>query len=341
MKPEAADLILVDRLRAQIAKCKSVPDLLDLRDKAEAIRMYQRQHSARHQAQNRAAEAKLWIERRLGEVLGEMPDKGTHGGDRKSSPTMGLEELGLTKNESSRYQQIASIPLDQFSAYIGESKDLGNRELTQAGALKLARKLRAGEEVGSSEVIHEDRTARLEDFVESGVKFGCIYADPPWAYGNQATRASTDNHYPTMSVADISAIPVSELVDDSAHLHLWTTNAFLFEAKSVMESWGFEYKSAMVWVKPQMGIGNYWRVSHEFLLLGIRGRAPFPDGCRNIRSWIEAKRTEHSKKPEAFRDLIERVSPGPYLEMFGRSIVPGWSSFGNQIDIPTNNAEAA
>lgn len=104
-------------------------------------------------------------------------------------------------------------------------------------------------------------------------RFGIIYADPPWQYGNQSTRASTDNHYDTMSVDDICEMPVADHVADNAHLHLWTTNAFLFDAKRVMDAWGFEYRSVFVWVKPQMGIGNYWRVSHEFLLLGIRGNA--------------------------------------------------------------------
>jgi N6-adenosine-specific RNA methylase IME4 len=170
----------------------------------------------------------------------------------------------------------------------------------------------------------------LQSLVDEGQKFGCVYADPPWQYGNQATRAATDNHYPTMAVDDICALPVAELAGDNAHLHLWTTNAFLFDAKRVMEAWGFEYKSVMVWVKPQMGIGNYWRVSHEFLLLGIRGSAPFGD--RGIKSWLEADRTRHSAKPQEFRSLIERVSTGPFLEMFAREPVKGWTVWGNQID---------
>src|SRR5690606_24138432 len=113
----------------------------------------------------------------------------------------------------------------------------------------------------------------LRQLIVAGKKFGCIYADPAWQYGNQATRAATDNHYVTMSVDAICAMPVAEVAADDAHLHLWTTNAFLFDAKRVMEAWGFEYRSCLVWVKLQMGIGNYWRVSHEFLLLGIRGNA--------------------------------------------------------------------
>jgi N6-adenosine-specific RNA methylase IME4 len=161
-------------------------------------------------------------------------------------------------------------------------------------------------------------------------KFGTIYADPPWQYGNQGTRASTGNHYNTMTLDDICSMPVESLAADDAHLHLWTTNAFLFDAKRVMDAWGFEYRSVFVWVKPQMGIGNYWRVSHEFLLLGIRGNAKrFNE--HNHMSWAQIDRSKHSAKPEQIRRTIEKVSNGPYLELFGRNQVHGWTVFGNQV----------
>jgi N6-adenosine-specific RNA methylase IME4 len=179
-----------------------------------------------------------------------------------------------------------------------------------------------------SSVIEHGTTSSLESLF--GSKFGTIYADPPWQYGNQATRASTDNHYETMTVDALCEMPVREIVSDDAHLHLWTTNAFLFEAKRVMDAWGFEYRSVFVWVKPQMGIGNYWRVSHEFMLLGIRGKAKsFKE--RNHMSWKSFNRGKHSAKPDEVRQVIEKVSPGPFLEMFGRKPVEGWTVFGNQI----------
>jgi N6-adenosine-specific RNA methylase IME4 len=169
----------------------------------------------------------------------------------------------------------------------------------------------------------------LQAIINSGQTFNTVYADPPWNYGNQATRASTGNHYQTMTPESIAGLPIPNIAADNAHLHLWTTNGFLFEAKSIMEAWGFTYKSCMVWVKPQMGIGNYWRVSHEFLLFGLRGKSPFLN--RGFKSWIEAKRSKHSKKPEVFRQAIEKVSPGPYIELFGRNTVPGWTVWGNEI----------
>lgn len=160
--------------------------------------------------------------------------------------------------------------------------------------------------------------------------FGCIYADPPWQYGNQGTRAATDNHYSTMTIADLCAMPVDELAADDAHLHLWTTNAFIRESFDIIEAWGFEYRSMFIWAKPQMGIGNYWRVSHEIMLLGIRGKAKsFND--HSMKSWVEADRGKHSAKPDCVRHMVERASTGPYLELFGRKLVEGWTVFGNQI----------
>jgi hypothetical protein len=122
------------------------------------------------------------------------------------------------------------------------------RELTSAAALKLARQLASQKPTSPS----YDRGSEVEGVVANlealvGVAtYRCIYVDPPWPYGNQATRASTDNHYQTMSVDDIASLPVAELAATQTHLHLWTTNGFLREAIELIEFWGFEYKSVLV-----------------------------------------------------------------------------------------------
>ncbi|MCA9201250.1 MAG: hypothetical protein KDA87_27100, partial [Planctomycetales bacterium] len=85
------------------------------------------------------------------------------------------------------------------------------------------------------------------------------------SYDNKAARGAADKHYATMSLEEICRLPVTQLVTENAHLHLWTTNGFLREAFDVIEAWGFDFKSCLVWIKPQLGMGNYWRVSHEFL----------------------------------------------------------------------------
>lgn len=171
----------------------------------------------------------------------------------------------------------------------------------------------------------------LNELIDAGCSYPTIYADPPWAYTNTASRAAAENHYATMALHEIASLPIRLLAAENAHLHIWTTNGFLREAFEVIEVWGFEYKSCMVWVKDEIGMGNYWRVSHEYLLLGVRGSLTFAD--RSLRSWVQAKRTIHSRKPATVRTLLERASPGPYLELFGREHFPNsdWTVFGNQI----------
>ena len=175
-------------------------------------------------------------------------------------------------------------------------------------------------------------TCTVEDLnilIRAGSRFRTIYVDPPWQYGNQSTRAATDRHYDTMSIEELHALPVASLADENAHLHLWTTNGFLREAIDLMPVWGFEFKSCFVWTKPSMGIGNYWRVSHEFLLFGLRGTLPF--GSRSLMSWATLDRGRHSAKPEAVRQMVEQASPAPRLELFGRRPADGWTVWGNEI----------
>lgn len=173
-------------------------------------------------------------------------------------------------------------------------------------------------------------TRNLDALARRGLRFGTVYADPPWAYQNTAARGAAEDHYRTMTLDDICGLPVGPLLAPKAHLHLWTTTAFLEDAFRVVRAWGFTYKSCFVWAKPLLGCGNYWRLAHEFLLLGVRGRTPFRD--RSERSWRELPRGRHSGKPERLRAVIERVSPGPYLELFGRKPADGWVVFGDTIE---------
>lgn len=322
-----------------LAECKSFDEAKHYHDLAEAARQYAKVSGLGLEAQNHATEIKLRAERRMGEMLRE---SGIHPGQPKKNGNHAgtilfpsLREIDVTKRQSSQWQTIATLPKDQFETYIEDTRSRG-QELTSIGALRLVRQQqkvadiqkRQGHTAALFDANQGDFYTTLDPLLADGQTFGCLYADPPWAYSNQATRASTHNHYSTMSVDEICALPIGELAARESHLHLWTTNAFLFECPRIFAAWGFEFKSSFVWVKPQMGIGNYWRNSHELLLLGIRG------GLRGqhhgLQSWLEAPRGEHSRKPERIRDLIEQLSPGPYLELFGRSRTPGWSVWGNE-----------
>lgn len=318
----------ISEARRLLASTTDLSEVKAIRDKAEAVRKYRQVSGESMKAQNHAAEIRLMAERRAGELLTVM-EKSQGGRPTKTSSTVSvvsLADMGVSHKQSSRWQTLARVPEHLFAARI-EELQAAEKEVTTKEFLKMAVRQPATTEKQSVEQ-PQGVVASLDEL--SGQKFGTIYADPPWQYGNQATRASTDNHYDTMTVANIAAMPVASLVADDAHLHLWTTNGFLFEAKEIIEAWGFTYKSCFVWVKTQMGIGNYWRVSHEFLLLGVRGSAPF--AAKDEKSWGEYRRGKHSAKPEEIRHSIERCSPGPRLEIFGRSPVEGWMVMGNQVE---------
>ena len=251
--------------------------------------------------------------------------------DRSRSGTgpIHLRDLDITKSESSRVQQIARLPQSTFDRHIKQEVAAG-RGPTQAGLLRLAKQHEVAKSVNGKSQASAGFVRTLAKLVRQGKSYSTIYADPPWPYANQGTRAATGNHYPALTLDQIRAEPVASVAAEKAHLHLWTTTSFLAEALSVIEAWGFTYKSMFVWVKPTLGIGNYWRIAHELLLLGVKGNLPFED--KGQRSWLEHGRTGHSRKPDAVRELVEKVSPGPYLEMYGRRrpTSPAWTVYGNQ-----------
>jgi N6-adenosine-specific RNA methylase IME4 len=174
--------------------------------------------------------------------------------------------------------------------------------------------------------------ARVDDLrhlIFEGERFATIYVDPPWKYGNQATRNCTDRQYRTMTLDEIAALPIPHLAEDNAHLWVWTTVAFHRDTYALLEHWGLTFKSEFVWVKPQMGMGNYLRLSHEYLMLGIRGKLPVAN--HSTLSWASYDRSRHSAKPPQVRAMVESLSPGPRLELFARELVPGWTVYGDQV----------
>ena len=158
--------------------------------------------------------------------------------------------------------------------------------------------------------------------------FATILVDPPWPL------QSGEKHYRTMSLARITALPVGALAARDAHLWLWTTNALLPKAYEVAEAWGFTVRSPLTWVKFRLGLGGRYQLRNatEQLLFCTRGRAPL--GSRSQPTWFNAPVQEHSRKPAEQFAIIERVSPGPYLELFARrrpeSNQP-WAVWGDQV----------
>lgn len=137
-----------------------------------------------------------------------------------------------------------------------------------------------------------------------------------------------------MSVERIKAMPVRDLAEDNAHLWLWVSNATLRDGYDVAEAWGFTVRSPLTWIKFNLGMGHWLRNSTEHLLFATRGKAPVQ--FRSQPTWMNAPVQDHSHKPEEQYAVIERISGGPYLELFARrrpmTSRRDWSVWGNQVD---------
>jgi len=188
-------------------------------------------------------------------------------------------------------------------------------------------------------------------------KYQIIYADPPWEYNawgraDLISRPATELYpadkkypipYPTMKLEEIKALPVGILADTNCELYLWTTQHYLPFAFSVIQSWGFKYCQTITWCKTPRGLGQggIFCPTTEFLLLARKGKMPRVK--RLGSTWYLTKRphNSHSTKPEFFRELIERVSNPPRIELFARRKVEGWDCWGNEVesDIVLPNGE--
>ncbi len=174
-------------------------------------------------------------------------------------------------------------------------------------------------------------------------QYGAILIDPPWRFANRTGKMAPEHkrlhRYPTMSFEEIAALPVGEITLPQSHLYLWCPNALLAEALTIMKAWGFTYKTNIVWYKVRKdggpdgrGVGFYFRNVTELLLFGIKGKIRTLAPGRSQVNILISRKQEHSRKPEAVYDLIERCSPGPHLELFAREKVSGWTQWGNELD---------
>ena len=188
-----------------------------------------------------------------------------------------------------------------------------------------------------------DVTEELRTFVD-GRRFGAILADPPWQFQNRTGKVAPEHRrlsrYSTMTLPEIKALPVVHAAAPVCHLYLWVPNALLPDGLEVMKSWGFQYKSNIVWHKIRKdggpdgrGVGFYFRNVTELLLFGVRGKnARTLQPGRSQVNFLATRKREHSRKPDEQYPLIEECSNGPFLEMFARGGRPKWASWGNQAE---------
>jgi len=172
--------------------------------------------------------------------------------------------------------------------------------------------------------------------------FGTILADPPWQFQNRTGKMAPEHkrlsRYKTMALPDIKALPISTLAAERAHLYLWVPNALLPDGLEVMQAWGFDYKTNLVWYKIRKdggpdgrGVGFYYRNVTEVVLFGVRGKnVRTLDPARRQVNIISSRKREHSRKPDELYEIIEDCSWGPYLELFARGTRKGWFSWGNE-----------
>lgn len=322
-------LIHFENARRELELARTVDEVKEIRDKAEAMRLYCKQ--ARHslEMQNQCAEIKLRAERRAGEMLKESElNRGgrpkNHSHDESGFPR--LRDLGIDSNKSSRWQTISEIPDKAFEDYIQTTKSK-EKELTSSGALLLARELERQKKIQYLEQEIEKPSPMPEG------TFHIIVVDPPWHYHLRTGQASKRNvtPYPTMSLEEIKEIPVRELAAENSILWLWSTNAHLPDAFEIVETWGFQYKTLLTWIKPRIGTGDWLRGRTEHSIMAVKGHPLVR--LTNQSTALHAPVRDHSQKPDEFYRLVETLCPGRKLELFARETRDGWDTWLSQAGI--------
>ena len=298
-----------------------------------------------HEAQE-INDAVLDAEMRIGELMAKVPKatKGT-GANQYAKPEGAkndtavdfskskadiIKDAGFTPKQVQRFQTMAAHPeiVEQVKAEARENDDIASR----ADILKRikAEKKRQEQQESIREQIDKPKTTNHVDIFTTNKKYRVIYADPPWSYNDKQDTGMLGGavkHYTTMPLDDICALPVPAA--DNAVLFMWVTSPLLEDSFKVINAWGFKYKSSFVWDKVAHNMGHYNSVRHEFLLIATKGSCT-PDVKKLYDSVVSIERTEHSRKPKEFREMIDTLYPvGERLEMFAREAPEGWDVWGN------------
>jgi N6-adenosine-specific RNA methylase IME4 len=341
-------LQLRDNAQLQLAKIKDVETGVEYLNKVKAMEVWVKAEKKDSKLQNMVAAQKIRVQR----IIGQLTIKGQQDGTIASQNTGGrgtnqyagmpdgntstlpqtLSEIGLSAKQSSTFKAIASIPEAKFEATLAaaseEVADLAasiTLELTTAALVRIARK-------DERDILKAELAAR--SWPEG--KYRIFYADPPWEYTSGDQHATEEQatvlgtHYPSMTIADLCALDIKSMAEENAVLFLWVTSPLLDESFEVIKAWGFEYKASMVWDKVKHNVGHYVSVRHEFILICTKGSCK-PDIAKLYDSVLTIERTEHSRKPEEVRAIIDEIYPyGKRVELFARVKAEGWDSWGNE-----------
>ena len=286
------------------------------------------------------SEAVLDAEVRIGELMAKVPKATPNNNPYHENDTAVdlvkpksavIKESGFTPKQVERFQTLAAHPeiVAQAKAEARENDDIVSRSLV----LNMVKEKKRAEREETREEQRQENAEKVEKLhtpLDAQGLFQTIVIDPPWDWGdegdvNQFGRAKPD--YSTMPIEEIENLPVGKIADDNCHLYLWVTNRSLPKAFRLIEAWGFRYITCLTWVKPSIGMGNYFRGDTEQVLFAVKGSQPLRR--KNVGTHFEAPRGEgHSAKPDEFYNLVESCSYGPYIDVFGRKERAGWSIWG-------------
>ena len=294
-----------------------------------------------HEAQE-ISEAVLDAEVRIGQLMARVPTRQgkrtdlepMDSGVQKSKQRI-IEDAGFTVKQAQRFETLAAHPeiVEQAKAEARENEDIVSRSLV-LNMVKARKQEEQRQERQESirQQVEKPKASSHVDIYTTDRKYRVIYADPPWSYSDRQDTGMLGGavkHYDTMPLEDICALPVPAA--DDAVLFLWVTSPMLEDSFRVINAWGFKYKSSFVWDKVAHNMGHYNSVRHEFLLIATRGSCT-PDVQRLFDSVVSIERTEHSRKPGQFREMIDTLYPmGDRLELFAREAAEGWDVWGDMV----------
>jgi N6-adenosine-specific RNA methylase IME4 len=230
-------------------------------------------------------------------------------------------DAGKTRDKIAYYARVSGRTLEKAEAVVEAAEADPSllplvEEMDRTGSVDGAyRKLRQ----------RQDERTILGTPVVTGV-YRTIVLDPPWDYEGLSLAGRGRPEYAVMNHEELLHLPVASWADSNCHLYLWTTNNFLLRAGDLIRAWGFEYKTALTWVKPKIGLGSYFRNSTEHCLFAVRGDVS--TRVKDIPTHFEAPPSRHSEKPDAFFEIVGRASYPPYLEGFARRRRAGWDAWG-------------
>ena len=360
-----AALRTLSRLRKEVKSAQTFKQLKIIERTATQI---QKVFKPIREVSNEAGKTRVAAATRLDEELTKIPKaKGTRGqlrgrkpgktgrgkgggrgastGGAKSEPPVKdaptLAELDVSKREAAQARALGKIPDKVREIYI-EQLEADGKDITPTNIIKLHKEaMRAAKRADYAARTDSGGSVKsLAALADSGKRFSVIYADPPWTfevYSGKGKERSAERHYDTMSIDAIAALPVEALAADDCALLLWSVWPELPGALRIIERWGFTYKTAgFIYVKQNRsgegiftGMGYWTRANTEPCLLATRGSPTRL--AMDVHQVIFAPVGEHSAKPEEARKRIERLLPGPYLELFARSKSEGWTTWGNEI----------